>query len=400
MPVDSLWITFLLLILAAALGFFFARFSSKTKEPPASRTLSKDYFKGLNFLLNEQPDKAIEIFVKMVEVDNETVETHFALGSLFRRRGEVDRAIRIHQNIIARPNLNKTQRDQALFALGEDYMRAGLFDRAEKLFEQLADKSTHRGQALEKLVRIYEQQKDWRQAIAAHQKLDAFAVQPQNNIAHYYCELAEAALQDNDQKLARLHLRKAQATDAPTVRGPIMRARIACEMADYRTAIRLYRRVIEQNRAFMSEIGPEVLKSFIDSDNADGFDKLLDALVRKDPEAIADIAYAVVLHDDVETPAAIRCLREYIQGNDTLRSLLEALDTTGTLDLGEDRVILSIRNILRRLVETHSRYSCRQCGFSAQVLYWQCPSCKTWDAIRPVTRFRIDAILSAGAATR
>ncbi len=400
MPADSIWVYFFLFLLAAALGFAFARYTGRSKERPKPARLSSDYFRGLNFLLNEQPDKAIEIFVKMVEVDNETVETHFALGNLFRRRGEVDRAIRIHQNIIARPNLDKIQRDQALFALGEDYMRAGLFDRSEKLFEQLAEKSTHRGQALEKLVRIYEQQKDWRQAITAHQKLDAFSVQPQNNIAHYYCEMADVARRDNDVKQARQYLRRAQAADAQTVRGALMRAGIALEMSDYKIAVRLYRRVIEQNQAFVSEVALKLMRSFEGSDNVEGFEKLLETLIRKYPEIVADVAYAVVLHDEFQSRVAFQCLKDYIQSNNTLKDLLEALDATASLDLSDDRVVKRIRRILKRLVEKHSKYRCRQCGFSAQVLYWQCPSCKSWDTIRPVTRFRFDAILSASTAAR
>src|SRR5215207_4095777 len=139
------------------------RTASRTQPPP--RRLNEDYLKGLGFLLNEEPDKALEVFLQMVDVDNETVETHFALGSIYRRRGEVERAIRIHENIMARPSLSDEHRLEAMFALAEDYFRAGLFDRAEVSFRQLAESDARRVPALRYLLRIYEQQRDWDHAI-------------------------------------------------------------------------------------------------------------------------------------------------------------------------------------------------------------------------------------------
>ena len=150
MPTESTFLLVGLLFVAAALGYVFARFSDEEKKAEAPGQLNADYLKGLNFLLNEKPDQALEVFMRMVEVDDETLETHFALGGLFRRRGEVERAIRVHQNLIARPNLSRLHKDQAFFALGEDYLSAGLFDRAEKLFMQMRGSPEHRVDALNK----------------------------------------------------------------------------------------------------------------------------------------------------------------------------------------------------------------------------------------------------------
>src|SRR5262245_17521253 len=165
------------LFIAVAAGWLLGRVRLRrpTVEARARHELSDEYFQGLRFLLNEEPDKALEVFLRMVDVDNETVETHFALGSLYRRRGEVDRAIRVHENIMARPALSDEHRLHAMFALAEDYFRAGLFDRAERLFQQLADGGGRHVQALRYLLRIYEQQRDWEQAILAYRKLVAVA---------------------------------------------------------------------------------------------------------------------------------------------------------------------------------------------------------------------------------
>ena len=172
MPTESTFLLAGLFLLLAAAGWALGRFGERDEED-AAPPLNIDYLKGLNFLLNEQTDQALEHFLAMVRVDDKTIETHFALGSLFRRRGEVDRAIRIHQNIIARPDLASEQRDQALYSLAKDYLAAGLLDRAEKLFSRLGEGSRYQVQALEALCGIYEQEKEWEKAIKAGQQLEA-----------------------------------------------------------------------------------------------------------------------------------------------------------------------------------------------------------------------------------
>ncbi|MDH5617763.1 MAG: hypothetical protein OEZ11_03910, partial [Gammaproteobacteria bacterium] len=211
MPTEKALILAGLFLLLAAAGWVIGRFGERDDEDPPP-PLNIDYLKGLNFLLNEQTDQAVEHFLRMVRVDDRTIETHFALGSLFRRRGEVDRAIRIHQNIIARPDLASEQRDQALYSLAKDYLAAGLLDRAEKLFVRLSEGSRFQVQASEALCRIYEQERDWDKAIDAGKRLEvlggrSLALQ----IAHYYCELAEAAAAAGDYAAARQYVKNAQA---------------------------------------------------------------------------------------------------------------------------------------------------------------------------------------------
>jgi len=200
------------LFIAAAAGWCFGRYRRPAPPGDAQRNeLKQSYFQGLRFLLNEEPDKALEVFLRMVDVDNDTVETHFALGNLYRKRGEVERAIRVHENIIARPGLSAEHRVHATFALAEDYFRAGLFDRAEALFQQLASEGARRAAALRYLLRIYEQQRDWEQAIAVHERLVAIAsAEHPTAIAHYHCELAERARMRGDFAAARAHLRQAR----------------------------------------------------------------------------------------------------------------------------------------------------------------------------------------------
>lgn len=215
---DLLW---LLLPLAAASGWLVAHYDQRRHIGARDKGLSSDYFRGINYLLNEQPDKAIEVFMRMLEVNTETVETHLALGVLFRRRGEVERAIRIHQNLIARPTLDKAQRSQALCELALDYHKAGLLDRAESLFLELAEVTTHADQALRSLMHIYEQEREWDKAIAIGRRLGRNNPKVAPILAQYHCELAERALADGNANLARREIEGALTLDPRCVRGSL-----------------------------------------------------------------------------------------------------------------------------------------------------------------------------------
>ena len=185
---------FLLLLLPVAVysGWWLARSLDKRSSRKRTQLFSNQYFQGLNYLLNEQPDKAIQVFLELAEVNQDTVETHMALGSLFRRRGEVDRAIRGHQNIIAKPGLEPQQRTQALLELGEDYMRAGLLDRAERLFSELIESDAQTPSALRSLLEIYQQEKDWEKALEQAQRLEQVKGEHMGDVmAQFCCEMAD-----------------------------------------------------------------------------------------------------------------------------------------------------------------------------------------------------------------
>jgi hypothetical protein len=206
---ESIWILLGVLFLGGAIGFY----ASRKPRPSAigEERLRGNYLAGVNFLVNEQPDRALESFLRAAELDDDTVETHFALGSLYRRRGEVDRAIKIHQNIATRESLEPSQREQAGFALAQDYLKAGMLDRAEKILEPLAASGAHRMAAMRKLMRIYEQEQEWVRAIGVFRELEKAGRAPQESaIAHYYCELAEAAQARGALDEAREHLRAAR----------------------------------------------------------------------------------------------------------------------------------------------------------------------------------------------
>ncbi len=243
----------LLLPVAAASGWYAAaRKYAKVKS--SKNNLPKNYLVGLNFLLNEQPDRALDLFIEMLEVDSDTVETHLALGSLFRRRGEVDRAIRIHQNLIARPNLNKQQRIHALLALGQDYMRAGVLDRAERIFHEVVDSGEETLPSLRHLLDIYQQEKAWKKAINVASQLKVKNGDNMNiNVAHYYCELAMNARGKNDIEEAKKFLRKALVINKDCVRASLIHGEIEINQSRYKAAMKFYKQVETQDADYITE---------------------------------------------------------------------------------------------------------------------------------------------------
>ena len=393
MPTESTFLLAGLFLLLAAAGWALGRFGERDDEE-AAPPLNIDYLKGLNFLLNEQTDQALEHFLAMVRVDDKTIETHFALGSLFRRRGEVDRAIRIHQNIIARPDLASGQRDQALYSLAKDYLHAGLLDRAEKLFSRLGQGSRYQVQALEALCGIYEQEKEWEKAIDAGQRLESLGGRSLAlQIAHYYCELAEAAAAEGDYAGARQFVKKAQAGRPRTMRGALVRAHIARETDDTKTALRLYHRIIDDHTYLIAEALPEIVATYEQEGSLDGLDKALQRMLKDDPGMSALVAYTAIINDIGGIPIIDQCVEQYMLEEPTLAEFVDVHQLARAGDEAHDAALAKVRSALSKLASATPRYQCQECGFSSQRLLWQCPSCRNWETQRPASRVQFDTVL-------
>ncbi len=399
MPTESTFLLAGLFLLLAAAGWAMGRFGERD-EDGAPPPLNIDYLKGLNFLLNEQTDQALEHFLKMVRVDDKTIETHFALGSLFRRRGEVERAIRIHQNIIARPDLASEQRDQALYSLAKDYLAAGLLDRAEKLFVRLAQGSRYQVQALESLCSIYEQERDWEKAIDAGQRLEvlggrSLALQ----IAHYYCELAEAAARDNDYVAARQYVKNAQSGRPRTMRGALTRAHIARDTDDTKTALRLYHRIIDENTYLIAEALPEIVSIYVRENAVAELEDALQTLLNKNPDMKSLVAYTAIVNDIGGIPVIDECVEQYMLDEPTLSEFID-LQKLKDEETGGESAFAKVRGALSKLAAATPRYQCQECGFSSQRLLWQCPSCRNWETQRPASRVQFDTVLQHSITNR
>jgi lipopolysaccharide biosynthesis regulator YciM len=385
---------------AGLIGWLFGRGTWSRKrdlgplDPP--RNLPGGYYAGLDSLINEQPDRAVEIFTRLVAVDKDTIETHFALGSLYRRRGEVDRAIRIHQNILARPSLSAEHREQALWALSQDFMRAGVLDRSEQLLRELVSMPNHRTAALLQLVRIYEMENDWTQAIATHRELPAqVSAGRATAIAHYHCELAAHAIRQGRGPEARRYLRLARGLARRFARANLMRAELAAARGAHDLAARLLLRVLEDDWNLLLEALPRL----IDSVQRSGHERHLEALValagRQKGRRALDLAQALLLAGTVPEGALATIVQGFIASEPAFLEILQLLERRDDPRGLKERQ-RAARAILR-LAMRAERYQCASCGFASQALFWQCPGCKTWDSMQPVWTF---AEPSAGGKRR
>ena len=385
----GLEILWLLLPVAAGTGWWAARNATRrATRSREERGLRSDYFQGINYLLNEQPDKAIEVFIKLIEVDSETVETHLALGNLYRRRGDVDRAIRIHQNLVARDSLNAAQRTEALLELGQDYLSAGLLDRAEDLFNELAEDADYRVQALRQLIDIYEQEKDWPKAIASARKLE----QVTGNqlgwvIAHYCCEQAVRHCGAGDLDRALKHVQQARNMHTACVRASLLEADIQAERGEHDRAIRSLQRVEEQDPDFLPETVGRLHRSFLAVDRIEVLDEYLSRLMNLYGWTSVTLALADIRRESGGRREAIRFITERLRARASVRGLdrlldLEIEDRRDTEGMSEHLEIL--KRLTEELLFERPVYKCRHCGFPAKSLHWQCPGCKHWASIRPI----------------
>lgn len=377
----------LLLCLSAALGYMLARirYSSHSSD---QQLFSSRYFDGVNFLLNEQPDKAVDVFIEMIEVNSETVETHLALGSLFRRRGEVDRAIRIHQNLIARPSLSRQQRVQALFELGKDYMRAGVLDRAESLFLQLEEMGEHNEQSLEQLIDIYQQQHDWQHAIAAAKKLEHLQNSSQSRlIAHYWCELAEEAKVEGNLEQALKYARQAARLGTASVRPRVLLVELLCQLADYRGAKQQCEYIAKYHPLYLNEVFEYLLLCYEELAQHDKLSHFLQQVLAEassypllnklaDKFNRPELGQAVqgILLQQLEEQPSIYGMRAYVE-----------LQCSEQNVHAHEGAWQKLRDFIDKILASKPAFQCENCGLSSNALYWYCPSCKSWETVKPLS---------------
>lgn len=379
---------YVLLVLALGIGFLLGR-RERLRKTRSPRTVAQEYVRGLNHLLNERQDLAIEAFVESMAVDNDTVDTHLALGSLVRRRGEVDKAIRIHQNLLARPVLSSDHRVQAELELARDYLTAGLLGRAENLLLELARRhSGERQVAQAMLLEIYQRERDWLRAVEVGRELARSDRSVRTPLAHFQCELAEVALAESDLRAARAHLATGAEFDADCARVSLVGAKVAFAARRYRDVKRLLRKARAQDPALAGET-LELFQAACDElGDATGFVDYLHECLQSAPLLEVVAALAEYVERDEGAAAARAFVLEQLLRNPTLGgfvTLLEHLDRNGEA-LPADQVAL-VRRFSQSLLDKQPGYRCNNCGFSGHTLIWQCPSCKTWGNIKPIIRY-------------
>lgn len=375
----------LLLPIAALSGWFIGRWGRWRKQRLVSGKLPEGYLQGLNYLLTEQQDKAIEVFTRMVEVDRDTAELHLALGSLFRGRGEVDRAIRIHQNLIARPTMTREQRAHALLELGLDYMKAGLLDRAEALFEQVQEVEAYAVDALQQLLVIYQQAKEWDKAIRVANQLDARLVPGMRPlIAQFYCELADQALARRDQQSAVRLLRRALSSDPACVRASIRQGQLDFERGNYRAALKSYQRVERQDPGFLPEVLEPIQACYRHLYSPEALIRELTRLAENHDGMEISIALASAISEEQGVQNASEHLVASLERTPSLTGLAKLVTLTIRMtDAHAKNDLEKIEHAIQELLAQYHTYECRRCGFVGRYLHWQCPSCRSWSTVKP-----------------
>jgi lipopolysaccharide assembly protein B len=381
MEIEFWWL--LALPLFFALGWLAARIDIR-QVVHESRALPRSYLNGLNFLLNEQQDKAIDAFIEAVKIDPHTIELHFALGSLFRRRGETDRAIRMHQNLVDREDLSAEQRMQALAELGQDFLKAGLLDRAEAVFLKLRDGGLN-DLALRYLLEIYQQEKDWAKAIEVANALpDHAGLEWRTEVANFHCELATAALADSRHEEARRHLDEALAIDRRCVRASmILGDLLAAEYKD-EEALEAWKRIESQNPVYLALVAERIMEAYNRLGRLEQGHVLLRSWLER--HASLDLLDEV-FQWELESRggrAAYDLVREELRRNPTLLGLDKLLEAALINAPAEQRADIEL---VKQLIHGHTRkvarYRCDACGFKARQFHWRCPACGGWETYPP-----------------
>lgn len=383
---DPTLFLFLLLPVAAFSGWVIGRRHDSSIDKHTRQEFPAEYLQGLNFFLNEQPDKAIDVVIQMLEVNKETVETHLALGSLFRRRGEVDRAIRIHQNLLTRPALNPNFRANAMFELGQDYMRAGLLDRAESVFAELIATFPKNNLGLTQLIDIYQQEHEWAKAIEIADKLPGKKNKTQKvMIAHFYCEMAEAAFKMQDSAAAQRYAKQALEIDVNCARANLILGNMLRNHSDYPRAIECYQRIEKQSPNVIIEALDAIVQCYTGLNKTDDLLVYLKGLL----ERHGYVAVMVKTADIVKSHSGVNAANEFIEGEIRKHPSLKGMEKLVDSHLEHvksdvrDKLMI-IKTVVSQMLKERHSYQCSHCGFGSRVLYWQCPGCREWSTIKPV----------------
>lgn len=380
----------LLLPLFFGLGWIAARVDIR-HVVQESRVLPRSYFQGLNFLLNEQPDKAIDAFLEVARDDSQTVELHFALGGLFRRRGETERAIRMHQSLMDRDDLGEEVRLQALSELGQDYLKAGLLDRAEAVFIKLQDSSL-KDEAQRQLLEIYQLEKDWDKAVGVAAELPELYTGKE--IAQFHCELAAKELMHSRCEGAAAHLFEALRVHRKCVRASLLQGDMALQLNQPEQAIAAWQRIEQQDPAYLSLVAQRLLEGYRRLGKPGEGLALLRAYLERYPSLdLLDSVYQLELEGE-GMEAAYRLVRAELQRNPTLLGLEKLMGARLPLVAPETRADLELaRSIVQGYTRRLARYRCDNCGFRARQFYWRCPACGGWETYPPRRAEEFDSSL-------
>ena len=381
----DIWLL-LLVLLAIIIGWLLGRwqpFKKKSKQQQPDR-FSESYARGLNYLLSDDSDSAIKIFTDLIEVNKETIEIHIALGNLFRSKGEVDRAIKVHQNLLARPNLTKKQRHMAISELASDYLKAGLLDRAEKLYREMIELKSNTREAYRRLLDLYITEKSWQEAVDCAQELyqkgesEAGVV-----LSQCLCEIGSSAIDSGNNRLARKSLDRALEVDTACVRASLLLIQLNLNTDRSADAKRIFQRLVRQNPEYMGLYIEPAGNIFINKEPR-VYQEFLQNQYQQHPSTRLAMALLEHYANNNEIEKARGFLSDILHQSPSFEAFDFALRflKSNPDQLGETWEALSI--FLKTLQSRKSEFSCSRCGYESHAIQWLCPSCRNWSSMKPV----------------
>ena len=378
---------FFILFAALAVGWAMGKRKSSHSKQSTDKSLPTDYFRGLNHLLNDQPSEAIDAFVDSLEVNSETFDIHLTLGNLFRKKGEIQKAINVHQNLMARPESSPREMRLVQLELASDFMSAGLLDRAERLLLNIAAKQTEfQPMVLKLLVDLYEFEQSWSQAIQIGNQLLKLNKNEKiaKRLAHYHCEIAQV-MQTNEQwRAAYQHYSNALDVDEKCVRASLGAADVLSAQRRYRDAIKELKQVAEQDRDYVPIIIPKLKECYDRVWGTSGYVKFLEEQNKNHPSASLMLALAQCYALENKSQAE-QFLIGQLRIHPTIKGFKELIKMQLGGMQGESKEHLQVLfELIDHLAQVKHKFLCRQCGFSGHQLHWQCPSCKSWGSVKPI----------------
>jgi len=375
------------LFAAVAIGWLLGR--RQNNKQPSQNTLQQEYFRGLDFLLSEKTDEAIDSFIRALEINSDTIPAHIALAKLFRKKGDVERAIQIHQSLLARSNLSHDDFMRIQMALARDYYAVGLLDRAENLLIEIRSQRPDadvRQNAAALLIKLYAKEKEWQQALDVAQHLSTLELQGLDvELSHYCCELAERYMASQRYRHAMSKLNEAFSFDKNSVRASLLLADIAIKQAEWKKAIAALKQIAQQDSAFLSETIDRLRHCYLELNQQSEFERLMKQWLNKYPSTSIMLALADIIVERQGAYPAGAFITDQLKKRPSLKGFNQLIDLyIAHAAKGTNESLMVLRGLTGQLELSKPVYHCQRCGFSGKSLHWQCPSCQNWGTTKPI----------------
>ena len=381
MPSESVFYLTGIFLLFGFLVYIYLNFF----ETDNSENINPDYLTGLKYLLDEESDKAINLFSNLIQIDDETIQTHLALGVLFRKQGRVDKAIQLHEYILSKNDLPENHYYQTLFELGENYFSAGIYNKAENIFLKLRTFESHKEAALNKLIVINEFFGEWKMALKYLEELELDS-QDNHNLSisknHYYCEIAEMHISKGDIKTANDYLLKAQGLHTDSIRGEYIKLLIDLNSSDNSSAINSFVSMVKKNKIAYILALPKILQS--EKNDRELVNTKLTELLDKDPDAQTYLSLVGVMFPKIENKIIEDVIQLFIENQDIVREIDKLDMNYSIVSTISNRLSKSMRIILNEKMQSEYKFNCKKCGYETIAFSWQCPTCKSWESSTPI----------------